>query len=293
MKTLNNLFIILAFSLAVFACGDGRVVATVDSEKITCEELKDVSRRRAVLLGVEALPPGEERKVLDLLIKREVAYLFAREEGIKADDKALKEAMKGLSFFERLKQKKQIEKNLLLERVRKRAAGAVKVSRKEIEEYYSSHIDEFSRPETYKIYLVKVDEERAFHVLSKAKKQPEAFDDMALRTETPGLRRINSNAPYTPREGFPDEMQPFLDRMEIGDIAGPVHVKRGIFLFKLVDKRPPYVKPLKEAYFEIEHLVAAQKEEEAFERWYSLNRKNYSIEIRSKELKEARGEEAG
>jgi peptidyl-prolyl cis-trans isomerase C len=283
----------MVLSLAVFSCGDGRVVATVDSEKITYEDLKDVSQRRAGLLGVEALPPGEEQKVLDLMIKREVAYLFAKEKGIKADDKAVEEAMKGLSFLDRLKHKKEIEKNLLLERVRERAAGAVRVSRKEIEEYYSSHMDEFSRPETYRVYLVKVEEERAFHVLSRAKRQPEAFDDMALRTETPGLRRINSNAPYTPKDGFPDEMQPFLDRMEIGDIAGPVNVKRGIFLFKLVDKRPPYVRPLKEAYFEIEHLVVAQKEEEAFERWYILKRKSYRIEIRSKELKEAGGEETG
>jgi parvulin-like peptidyl-prolyl isomerase len=103
---------------------------------------------------------------------------------------------------------------------------------------------------------------------------------MALRTESAELIRVNENAPYTKKEDFPEEMWPFLERMEVGDIEGPVAVKRGTFLFKLVDRKPPEATSLDDAHFEIQHAILAKKGDDAFREWYEAVKDDYAIEVR-------------
>jgi parvulin-like peptidyl-prolyl isomerase len=67
--------------------------------------------------------------------------------------------------------------------------------------------------------------------------------------------------------------------MNIGDIEGPIDVKRGMFIFKLVDKKPESVQSFEEVYIEMEHFLTAQKKKESFERWYEGIKGNYDISI--------------
>jgi hypothetical protein len=71
LSHLIKLFIGLCLISGLSGCGDGKVIATVDSEKITAEEFDRYSKRRAALFRVEELSPEERKDLLDLLIQNE------------------------------------------------------------------------------------------------------------------------------------------------------------------------------------------------------------------------------
>jgi peptidyl-prolyl cis-trans isomerase C len=275
---LSRLWILLP-CLWVLACSEGQVVATVDSSRITLEELEELSAVRADMLGLEALSLEQRKEVLDFMIEREVVYLHARNSGAEVPEEKVGKALEDFSFLDRLRYRERVEKNMVFEEKKKEFAGG-SVSDADVRRYYEEHREEFTLPVRYKVYLVQVGEGEARHVLSKSRQHPEAFDDMALRTESAEIRQINEQAPYSSKEDFPEEMWPFLERMEVGDIEGPVAVKRGTFLFKLVDRKPPESTSLGDAHFEIQHTLLAKKGEKAFREWYEAVKDDYAIEVR-------------
>jgi hypothetical protein len=282
LNHLNKLIIGIFLSLGLFACGDGGIIASVDSEKITGREFEKYSKRKATLLGRETLTAEDKRAVLDDLIQREVTYLQARKRGVTVSEGEVKETMKDFPFFDRIRHKKGVKKGLIIQKMQNRVSGGWKVSEGDIKAYYESKRDDFIAPEMYRVYLVQVDDSRQLHVLERAREDSEAFDDMALRTSSEELRKINENAPFTKKEDFPEEMWPYLEKMEVGDIEGPIEVKRGTFLFKVVDKQPSYTKSLPEAHIEIEHLIASERRKERLDQWYESVKAEHRIEIKLK-----------
>jgi len=259
--------------------GKQDVIAVVGSEKITHEEFQKYARNKALLLGVDELTEEQRKELLDTLIQRDVVYLHARKTGIKAPEEKMKEQLDQLSFLDRLRKKKEVEKNLLFSHVQKTVTGKVSASPREIEEYYRKHKDEFRKPATYKVYLVKVSEADAAHVLKKVRKDPDKFDDMALKRVSKDLIEVNENAPPAPLEDFPEEMRTLISRLKEGEIGGPVTVERGTFLVKLVKKIPSKQELLADVSRTIDHLIIARKREEVFADWYKKISKDYSVEI--------------
>lgn len=283
MKILSRLLII-ALLMSTAACEQSKILARVDSEPVTLEEFEKYAERKKGVLGTEDLSQEERREVLESLIRRDVVYLYAKKAGYTIPEEARSEALKGLSLLDRFREKKDIEKSLMLVQMKRVITANIAASKEEVESYYRKNPEEFSTPALFKVYLVEVKEEEVRHVLLKSKDDPEAFDDMALKRVSPELREINRNAPFTPLDEFPEEMAPFLGKMKKGEIAGPVRVKRGIYLFKLVDKKPSKRKPLSDAYIEIEHYLTAKKQDEAFGQWYDTIQKEFNVQIIDEEL---------
>jgi len=271
----------LLLVISLTACEKERsgVVAEVGSEKITENELLDAFQRKADLLGINGITPEMKQEVLDLMIERSIMYLYAKEQGMKVPEKELVKKSSELTPDEAAKQRKAIQRQLLIQMAWSEITKDEAITSEEVEDYYRGHQQEFSLPDRYKVYLVKVDKDNAGHVLVKAKEDPQAFNDMALNTSSPELVKINENAPFTPKEGFPDEMAPLLERVQKGDIAGPVDVARGLFIFKLVDKEPAHIQSLPEVSTRIKHTLAEQKRNEKFKTWYDKAKEKYKIKI--------------
>lgn len=278
----RKVFIFAAFLVFAASCSEQQLVATVDSQKITRAAFEKYSAARAELLGVPSLSSEERRKVLDDMIKREIAILHAVKNGAAATDEELEEAKKNPRNAGR--SRKELERMVIYDKARRAITGASMATRKEIQAYYSSHKEEFSVPAAYRVYLVKVNAPDAAHVLQQVKKDPEAFDDMALETSPADLKDMNRQAQLTPADQFPDEMVPFLKKMQIGEIGGPIKVKRGVFLFKLLERRRSVARPLVDVYTEIAHLITAERGEQVFETWYNSVKKEYNVQILAKEL---------
>lgn len=280
----SSSIIVLIFFLILFSCGDKQIVAIIGNEKIALKDFKERCQKKAQLLGQASLAPEQKKEVLEAMIQREIVSLHARQEGEKVSGEELDEATRSLSFLNKLRYKGEIENNLLFMKMKEKIERTIAVSKEDIESYYANHKEEFVQPILYKIYLVKVEQKNVDHVLLKLKKRPEAFDDMALKRVPPDLITINENAQLTPKDGFPEQMWPFIEKMNKGEIAGPVEVERGMFIFKLVDKQPETLAPLKDVYEKIKLKLTYEKRERAFETWYEGIKDDYHVEIKPDSL---------
>jgi parvulin-like peptidyl-prolyl isomerase len=265
--------------IAAVSCADFRTVATVESEKISLREFNESCERKAQLLGVEALTPAQKKEVLDSLIMRTIAYIYGGENKIGVSQPQLEEAIKDFSFIDRILRKREVEKTLVFEEIRNRIIQHTRASMIDAKEYYDTNREEFTTPGTYRVYLVEVGEETGGHVLERVRTDPDAFDDMALKRVSEELKEINQNASLSVLESFPEEIRPYLEEMEAGDIEGPLRVKERTFIFRLVEKEPASVKPFKQVYREIGSRLTLKKRDEEMQKWYNRIKDRYRVKV--------------
>ncbi len=286
MRRLNNFLIISLALLLISACeGKKDILVKVGSSEITKEDFEIASMRKAAFLNKDSLNEEEKKKLLDTMIKRELLFQYAKKHGIRLKEELIKaEAQKvytpGMSIKERLFLKREVEKNLYIDALRMSIAKDIRIRPEDIKAYYRKNMKEFKEPDTYRVYLLQVKESDAPHLIEAFNKDPESFDKNALENVPPELKELNRQAPYTPLEGFPDEMVPYLKKAEKGKVYGPVKTRKGIFLFKLLDKRQGRVKPLSEAFHEIEHFLMEEQIQARLSEIYSSLKEKEKIEFR-------------
>lgn len=287
MKRLNNFLIIsLALLLLIPACEEKKdIIARVGTSEITKEDFEIASIRKAALLNKDVLNDEEKKELLDAMIKRELLVHYARKNGIRLKEELIKAEVQkvytpGMSTKERLFLKREVEKNLYIDALRSSIAKDIKIRPEDIKAYYRKNMKEFKEPDTYRVYLLQVKESDAPHLIEVFNKNPDTFDKNALENVPPDLRALNREAPYTPLEGFPDEMIPYLKKAEKGKVYGPVKTPKGVFLFKVLDKRQGRVKPLSEVFHEIEHLLIEEEIQGRFSEIYSSLKDVEKIEFK-------------
>lgn|GEM_PF-6195945 len=285
MKRSDSIVLILLLAF-LSACTKGKdVVAEVGSAGILAEDFEIASKRKASLLGKESLTREEKLDLLNTMIDRELLFQFAKKKGFQIDKVKMEEELRKLSRgdisgSEKRFLKREIEKNLYIESLRNSFKSGIQISQDDIDSYYRKNLKDFTEPETYKVYLLKVKESDVHHLLEVFNKDPDSFDKVALENVPPDIKELNRNAPYTPLEGFPEEMAGLLKKAEIKRVYGPVKTKRGVFLFKLIDKRSAGTKPLSEVSKGIEHILIEKELEKRLKGLLLELKKTEKIEIK-------------
>lgn len=283
--------------LLLSGCGKKeKTVAVVDDIRITDVELNRVLSRKVALLGQDG-PSGKDRKeTLEALIDRKLLLKEAARLGITPTESEVKAEMeKGRSKFPDEKAfraalkkegldlegaRREAEENLAVRKVEGRITAAVQPDEKEAVRYYEEHKGDFLVPPKYRIYLVQAGaEEEAARLLEKFRKSPLELDRSALEEGPRELREINRKALLTPKDDFPDEMHPLLDKMKKGEVGGPVRTKRGYFLFRLLDRTDAFQKPWDMVKRDVSHLMYQEKRENAVRDWLAQQRKQAKIEM--------------
>ncbi len=217
MKRFSSILLVFCAALLVFpiaACEKKETadvedvppgtIAMVGPETITVDEMSDAFRKQADFLGVENITPEMKQDLLTRRIERMLAWLYARDQGMQVPPEKFEERTADMSKAEIQERLDGINEQLLIEQVWQGVLNGVAVTQEEIEEYYQGNKDDFRVPDLYRVYLVKVTEERADHVLQMSRKDPSSFDDMALKTLTDEvLKRINQNAVLSPKGCVP------------------------------------------------------------------------------------------
>ncbi len=285
MKRSDSIVLIILLLFFLSACSKGKdVVAVVGSAGILAEDFEIASKRKASLLGKESLTREEKVEVLNTMIERELLFQFAKKKGFQIDRLKVEELRKlsrgDISGGEKRFLKREIEKNLYIDSLRDSLRKEIQISQDDIASYYRKNLRDFTEPETYKVYLLKIKESDAHHLLEVFNKDPDSFDKVAFENVPPDIKELNRNAPYTPLEGFPDEMAGILKKAGVKRIYGPVKTKRGVFLFKLINKRSARTRPLSEVSREIEHLLIEKELEKRLKGLLSELRKTVKVEIK-------------
>lgn len=286
MKRLNKSLMILLAFLFLSACEEKKdIIVRVGTSEITKEDFEIASIRKAVLLNKDVLNDEEKKELLDTMIKRELLVQYAKKEGIRLKEELIKAEIQkaytpGMSMKEKGFLKREVKKNLYIDALRRSIAGNIQIKPEDIKMYYRKNFKEFREPDKYRIYLLQIKESDVPHLIEAFNKNPESFDKNALENVPPELKELNRQAPYSPLEGFPDEMIPFLKQAEKGKIYGPVKTPRGVFLFKLLDKKEGKIRPLSEVYHEIEHLLMEERIEARLSEIYTMLKQREKIGFR-------------
>ena len=161
----------------------------------------------------------------------------------------------------------KIKDNLLASYAAEKAVASVKVSDKDVADYYEQNKEQFVSEETVNASHILVDsEEKANELLAKIKAGEITFEDAA---------RDNSSCPSSQNGGNlgdfgKGQMVPEFDSavfaMEVGEVsAEPVKTQFGYHLIKLNSKKPSEAMPLSAIAEDIKGALIAEKQRAAYE----------------------------
>ena len=252
------------------AVGVDRIVAVVNNEVITAQELKarvDQAVRQLKRQGVE-LPPAEvlERQMLERLIVEHAQIQLARETSLRVDEVTLERAIGRIAESNKLGLdqlratlekdgvawntfRDQIRTEILLTRLREREVdNKVVVTDAEVDNFLASNPDAFSNEE----YLVS-------HILLGAPERatPEQIERLRARAEAVMARlrsgedfarvaAATSDAPDAVSGGslgwrkldrVPALFAEAMRNLKPGEVAAPMRSAAGVHIVKLVDRR--------------------------------------------------------
>lgn len=244
------------------------------------------------------------QRIIDQLIEEKLICLEAKKMNIKVDEAEIEDriqmAMRKVgdrADFEKALASQQLTIKDLRTRYREQALSRRVVEHKvgskitvtpvEVENYYSEHIEEFTRPEEVQVrnILIRPEESpsRAATLAKEISKRLKEGCDFG------GLAKIYSQGPgaedggmmgYVKRGDLMPEIEKVVFDLKPGDTSDVIQTVIGYHIFKVEDKRPGNVRSFKEAKRDVEEAVFMEKMNQKVKAWVDTLKKNAYIEIR-------------
>ncbi len=245
-----------------------KILALVNGEPITQQDFEE---------ALEIFPPqlrsivennkDMKRKFLENLIKQKLLIQEMKKEGIKEDDEIKRKVQK---YREALLLKKFVDEKL----------SNIKVSEKEIEDYYNKHKSEFVQPSKVKMrhILVKTKKE-ALSIREKLIKGAD-FAELAKKYSIDKASAVKGGELGTLRKDqLVKEFGDVAFSLKPGEISQPVKTKFGYHIIQVEEKTPEVVLPLSHVRQDIEQKLLAEKRAEALNKLVKELEKKSKIEV--------------
>lgn len=280
---------ILISTFVLAGCGAGDTVAKVNGEKITIEEYtKDydiIKKRYEAQFGTEFFEEknaegktmGEVLKenVLDKLVIEAIIMQKAGEDKVLPTDeevneqiKSFKEMVGGKEGFDKFLEtnemteeyfKSGIKKELTVEKYRENYLKNVKLTDKEIEDYYKKNKQKY---ETIEASHILVNTEEEAKEIEKELRAGADFGELAKKSIEPGAEERKGSLGYFGRGQMIAEFEKAAFALKVGEISAPVKTeyqpgKTGYHIIKVTDK--------KDTLESVKEEVKADLENEKFE----------------------------
>jgi peptidyl-prolyl cis-trans isomerase SurA len=276
-----------------------RVVASVDGEPITTQDVREYARRRGV-----NLPPNVDEKsaafqqalhgtIDERLFEEELKSVSGEVDDAMVDryiknvnmqnhvsDKELQDALRAnkVSYEEfRRRAREQVERMVLIQReVRQK----ITIPQDQIEAYYKSHQPEFMvKEERYRIaqILIATDDRSSQDQISRARSRAllirkrllegQNFADLAQKfSDDPSKNSGGDLGWFKPNELL-DEVRQAVINLKVGEVSQVVQTSHGFHILKLEDHEKPGLRSLIEVKDEIENKLIMDRLESEFRRW--------------------------
>lgn len=274
--TRNTVALILALT---FGCAlssrafadDKDVVAVAGTKSIT---LKDFNERYNEVAKKSLVPPAKDLFLEDL-IRYEIGVQEAVKRGI-PEEPIVKERIRQ-EYYKGL-----IEKEL------GQKISEIKVTDKEMQEWYKSHPEirsshiliEF-RPEAT-AEQKKAARDRANEILSEVKKSKRPFEELVgLYTDDVLSKRTGGDVGWQSRVTLAPTYYEAISKMKVGDVSGLVETQYGYHIIKVTGRRG-YADADKRA---IRAGVYDEKRNELFNAYFTKLKKQYTVKVNKGALK--------
>ncbi len=235
------------------------VVATVDGRQVTSEEVTRFAWQR---LGRQAL----EGVIDEILIRRAAAAagIEVSDDEVQARIRELAEACggeqaliakRGVAGMAALREQVRVE--LLLRKLVERVG---RVSEQEAQNYYRSHIADYTEPARWHVYVIVVLSDQAAQQALSRIKAGEKFEDVARQVSVHPSAERGGDLGWITADELPGRvLQEFVKRMEPGRVSVPLPVDGRYWIVKVAGKRPERVRPFEEVRDEIVARIRQQR----------------------------------
>jgi len=256
MKIVTKLLttLLIAGSIA-----SAQTLVTVNGVKISQKDV-DTELMNATQGRFNQVPADKQaqfrKQVLQQLIAKELIFEDAKKTGV----------LKSKEFKTQFDiVKKRIEKDLAIQVWQKRELDKIKISNKELKNYYNKNKAEFDEKESVhaRHILVKTEDEA-----KKIKSELSSLKGDALKSKFIELAKNKSTGPSGPKGGdlgyfARGQMVPeFNDKvfsMKVGEVSEPVKTQFGYHVIYLEDKKAKKTRPFSEVKSFIEQRLKMEK----------------------------------
>lgn len=246
-----------------------RIVAVVDREIITESELQERVNFIAFQNRLDAGKEDLKRQVLDAMVAEKLILAQAIIDSIEVSDDQVTQALdqqiqnitRQLGSTERVEQyygkpinrikrefRDEMRKQLLVQRVRQSRESALTVSRREVEEFFSTYRDSLPRvPEEFAlshIFLVpKADSSHELQTRQKLQSLLDSiraggkFEDFAKRHSQDGSASGGGDLGWVKRGDFVREFEEVVFGLKENEISGIVKTQYGFHVIQLIGRR--------------------------------------------------------
>lgn len=288
-----------------------RIVATVDGDPITMQDLRTYATASGTTLPADDSPQSDEikRKVLKELIAEKVMdhemssidveedqvdrFIAQFEAGNHITDAQLREqlAQHGIPYEAyRKRARHEVQKMLMFQR---QVQDKIVVTHAQIEAYYKSHLDDFtSSQERFKLaqILIAVDPVTAPPMLVEAARakaeavrkralKGEDFAQLAAQYSDDDSKSQGGELGYFKPDEINDKILAAVSKLKTGQISEVVKTSHGFHVVKVEEHQEAGVRPLKDVSEAIRQKLVQQQMESQFRHWVNTDLiKDHSVQ---------------
>ncbi|MFN8671692.1 MAG: peptidylprolyl isomerase [Candidatus Sericytochromatia bacterium] len=227
-----------------------------------------------------------EKDVVDAEIKK------IKDENFKAADEKASEKM----FKDYLKQAgltssqfyETVEKDKLIEKVKNTIEDEkIKISDKEIKDYYEKNTKEFTTPEQVKAsHILVKDEAKAKELYETLKKEPKKFEELAKANSTdPGSKDKGGDLGFFGKGQMVKEFEETAWNLQKDEISEPVKSQFGYHIIKKIDQHPEKVETFENSKKKIKDNLKQKQSKDVMDKFLKELKAAAQLEIFDEELK--------
>lgn len=274
-----------------------KIVARVNGRQITQRELDDYLQR------VRKIPPPKEpiqlknlrREYLLRLIERILFLKEAEKKGITVNDEAVlsnlgkimgeypEDYLKSKPFakMEDDTWKEESRTQLIIKKlIRQEVHDKIKISKKNLEDYYKSHKEEFDREEMVRIRQIMVSTEKKANEVRKKLLARYSFIKMIRKYSQSPDKEKDGDLGFFARGRMPVEFDDAAFSLKkINQVSQVFRSDYGYHIFQLVAKRRAKKLKFIEVKDKIRKILREEREKGEFRRWFSRLKKQADITI--------------
>lgn len=270
-KKINCIIITLVFNLLLspqYSFSDEQVIATIDVKNITIDDFKYEVKRHGISKSFQnrllTLTPEGKKKILNELIRENLFYIAAKQEGTTLDKDAERE-------LEKLKSEIIIKKYLKTE------LDANPVTEKEMKKYYEENLSQFTIPESRKLrHIVVKTQDDAQKILNELKKDKD-FAQLAREHNIDATKDQGGDLRWVEKGIMVKEFEDAAFSLLKGEMSNVVSTQFGYHIIKVEDIKKSEIKK----YESIQNEVKQKVEEERISKLEDALRVKYELKINS------------
>ncbi|MFH1691750.1 MAG: peptidyl-prolyl cis-trans isomerase [Candidatus Omnitrophota bacterium] len=298
----KKIFLVCLWIICCFLCVKGyvfaenmdRIAAIVNDSVITEAELAlfasmtdidndgEMSDNDARNLRKKLL----QRMVEDKLILQEAKKLnlIVNERMVEERVEEVKEKAGSQEFFDLALKQQGITLNEFREKLRNQLlvylaiqhviTEKIKISPKEVTEYYQEHEDKFMMPESALIDSIFVEKKETLDEIQDQLNNGKDFNDLAQKYSQ------RANLGLVRRGQLKKDLDNFIFSLKQGQCSLPFEFDGGYYIFLLKEKKEASCKPIKEAKSEILMILQSDKMERKLKEWIEELKEKAYISIR-------------